>query len=172
LTAERAALEDARAAVRADLARAQAARAELADHEPVVAEPVAERLPEPALPALDRVLAGLSGTRLCFGDPIEAAGRTLVPVARVRGAGGIGRRGPGAPGGGGRFDARPIGVLEIDEDGTRFERLPGSDAGVRARAAAAVAAAALLTGGATAVRALRRRRPAPRRPSLPRSLRR
>jgi hypothetical protein len=134
--------------------------------------PTAERAPEPALPALDRVLAGLSGTRLCFGEPIEAAGRTLVPVARVRGAGGIGRRGPGTPGGGGRFDARPVGVLDIGADGTRFERLPGVDDAARAGAAAALATAALLAGGATALRALRRRRPGRRRPSLRRSLRR
>ncbi|HSD77562.1 MAG TPA: hypothetical protein VLA98_09160 [Solirubrobacteraceae bacterium] len=126
---------------------------------------------EPPLPALDRIIAGLSGARLCFGEPFEAAGRTLVPVARVRGAGGVGRRGQGGTPGGGRFDARPVGMLEIGPGGTRFERLPDPDAGARAGAAAA-AAVAMLAGAATALGSLRRRRRGPRRPSLPRSTRR
>jgi hypothetical protein len=170
LAAERAALQDARRAVRDDLGRVEALRAELAAHEQVDAEPVAAPqavtpagpAEQPAAPALDRVLAGLAGARLCFGQPIDTAGRTVVPVARVRGAGGFGRRGGGAPGGGGRFDARPVGVVEIGEDGTRFVRLPDPDARARAGATAAFAAALLAAAAATAFGALRRRRGAAR----------
>jgi hypothetical protein len=119
---------------------------------------------QPSVPALDRVLAGLAGARLCFGQPIDAAGRTVVPVARVRGAGGFGRRGAGAPGGGGRFDARPVAVVEISEDGARFVRLPDPDARARAAATAALAAALLAGAAGTAFGVLRRRRGAVRLP--------
>jgi uncharacterized spore protein YtfJ len=111
---------------------------------------------QPSVPALDRVLAGLAGARLCFGQPIDAAGRTVVPVARVRGA--------GAPGGGGRFDARPVAVVEISEDGARFVRLPDPDARARAAATAALAAALLAGAAGTAFGVLRRRRGAVRLP--------
>lgn len=82
-----------------------------------------------------------------FGDPVETDGRTLVPVARVSyGFGGGFGRGPsgdetrdetawepGEPsgmeaesgeggGGGGGVSARPVGVLEVSADGTRFVR--------------------------------------------------
>ena len=71
-----------------------------------------------------------------FGEPIEAHGRTIVPVARVSyrlGAGG-GEGGempadPSAPkkggrggGGGGIVQAVPVGVLEVTEAGARFVR--------------------------------------------------
>ena len=66
-----------------------------------------------------------------FGDPIEAQGKTLIPVARVSyrlGAGG-GRRddntdakaGDGG-GGGGVVHAVPAGVVEVTQAGARFVR--------------------------------------------------
>lgn len=66
-----------------------------------------------------------------FGDPIELQGRTLVPVARVAYGFGAGR-GHGKSddakkpadaedgGGGGGASAKPIGVLEVTDEGTRF----------------------------------------------------
>jgi hypothetical protein len=110
-----------------------------------------------AVPLADRLLAGLAGARLCFGEPLEAEGRTVLPVARVRAAGGLG--GPRAAlraGGGGRLDARPVGVLEVGAGGVRFTRLPTSPA--LQAAGAGAAAAAVLTGAATALRLLGRGR--------------
>lgn len=74
--------------------------------------------------------------RLVFGEPIEAAGKTVVPVARVAFGFGGGaspaprRRAQGegegtedeAAGGGGGVFATPVGVVEIDQEGTRFVR--------------------------------------------------
>jgi hypothetical protein len=47
-----------------------------------------------------KLLAAARGARLCYGDPVQVEGRTVIPVARVRAAGGLGERG-----GGGRLDA-------------------------------------------------------------------
>ena len=80
-----------------------------------------------------------ASVRSVYGDPIEAAGKTIVPVARVAygfGGGGFGRGGDepgeGSPGeegatgqGGGvgaGVSARPIGVVEIDGGETRLLR--------------------------------------------------
>ena len=181
LAAERTALEAARQAVREDLERRQALSDELAGHEAVTAEPVFPEAglspvagTEPgsgvqasatgagpagldAVPLADRVLAGVAGARLCFGEPLEAQGRTVVPVARVRAAGGLGTPRAGRrAGGGGRLDARPVGVLEVGPDGVRFTRVPTSPAFQAAGAGAA--AAAVLTGAATALRLLGRGR--------------
>lgn len=85
-----------------------------------------------------------------YGDPITIDGKTVVPVARIAygfgggfgvggsetgtdGAGGEGEsagegggrgqgQGQGQGGGGGGVSARPVGALEITEDGTRFVR--------------------------------------------------
>jgi uncharacterized spore protein YtfJ len=124
--------------------------------------------PEKALPPAQRALARLTGARLCFGRPVEAKGRTVIPVASVRTAGGWGfgneRDGRGAGGGGGgALDARPVGFIEIGPDGTRFQ--PIDDGRVALRAIAAGSLALLVTG-----RVLMRRRRATleRAPSRPR----
>lgn len=71
-----------------------------------------------------------------FGEPIEAHGKTIIPVARLSyrlGAGGgeggetppdesKPKRGGGGGGGGGIVQATPVGVLEITEAGARFVR--------------------------------------------------
>ncbi len=68
-----------------------------------------------------------------FGEPIEAHGRTIIPVARVQyglGAGGGGGKKSDAPdaasgsgsGGGGGVNVTPIGVLEVTDAGTRLIR--------------------------------------------------
>jgi uncharacterized spore protein YtfJ len=62
-----------------------------------------------------------------FGDPVEAHGRTVIPVARVAygfgGGSGRGSRdghnGEGGGGGGGVL-AMPVGAIEITSSGTRF----------------------------------------------------
>jgi hypothetical protein len=110
-----------------------------------------------AVPLADRLLAGVAGARLCFGEPLEAQGRTVLPVARVRAAGGLGAPRAGRrAGGGGRLDARPVGVLEVGPDGVHFTRLPTSPA--LQAAGAGAAAAVVLTGAATALRLLGRAR--------------
>src|SRR5208283_1588667 len=66
-----------------------------------------------------------------FGDPIEAHGRTIITVARVKyglGAGGGGENksqsedAVGGAGSGGGISVNPLGVLEITDAGTRFIR--------------------------------------------------
>ncbi len=100
--------------------------------------------PEKALPPAQRALARLTGARLCFGRPVEAMGRTVIPVASVRTAGGWGfgnvpnGRGSGG-GGGGALDARPVGFIEIGPDGTRFERIDDGRVALQAIAAGSLA---------------------------------
>jgi uncharacterized spore protein YtfJ len=68
-----------------------------------------------------------------FGEPVEAHGKTIIPVARISyrlGGGGGGERGAessearGSSGGGvgGVVQAVPAGVVEITETGARFVR--------------------------------------------------
>lgn len=66
-----------------------------------------------------------------FGEPIEAHGKTIIPVARVKyglGAGGGGENKSGSDdavggsGGGGGVKVSPVGVLEVSDTGTRFIR--------------------------------------------------
>jgi hypothetical protein len=112
--------------------------------------------------ATRKLLAAARGARLCYGEPVHVDGRTVIPVARVRAAGGMGQRG-----GGGRLDAVPVGFIEVSEAGARFEAIGQHDSGVRALAAGGAALTAVLA--AAALRRPRRglARP-PRRRSLPR----
>src|SRR5271157_3583895 len=66
-----------------------------------------------------------------FGEPIEAHGKTIIPVARVSyrlgAGGGRGEKGSGTSEaksgvGGGVVQAVPAGVVEITEVGARFVR--------------------------------------------------
>ncbi len=120
--------------------------------------------PAKVLPPVTRMLARLTGARLCFGRPVEAAGRTVIPVASIRTAGGGGfgvdpaaadRSGGG---GGGALDARPVGFIEIGPDGTRFQRI--DDGRMALRAIAAGSLAVLVAGRVLA----RRRRTGLERP--------
>jgi uncharacterized spore protein YtfJ len=70
-----------------------------------------------------------AGVEAVFGNPIQHAGLTVVPVARVRwgfgGGGGSTDAAESAPaasgsGGGGGVAADPIGYLEIGPDGAAF----------------------------------------------------
>ncbi len=77
-----------------------------------------------------------TGARLCYGEPVKANGRTVIPVASVEAAGGGGwgkteaaqdaadSKGNGTGGGlGGWVSAAPVGFIEIGPDGTRFRRI-------------------------------------------------
>jgi uncharacterized spore protein YtfJ len=60
--------------------------------------------------------------RTVYGDPIEARGVTVIPVAQTYfgfGAGGGGGRGGGSGGGGGGV-VRPIGFIEVTAAGARW----------------------------------------------------
>ena len=80
-----------------------------------ILEPIAEKLQ--------------SGTnvRAVYGDPVEAHGKTIIPVAKVAYGfgGGFGMKKDGDPdkeegGAGCGAAARPIGVIEVSEEGTRY----------------------------------------------------
>ena len=105
---------------------------------------MARQVPVDRTLATRKLLAAARGARLCYGDAVHVEGRTVIPVARVRAAGGMGQRG-----GGGRLDAVPVGFIEVSEAGARFEPIGGPGLlprGLAAGGAAltAVAAAALL----------------------------
>ncbi len=85
------------------------------------------------LQTLSERLAATANVRQVFGEPVQANGRTIIPVARIHyrlgaGAGSgetkddsqSGSRSGGGGGGGGLVIARPIGALEITDAGTRF----------------------------------------------------
>ena len=110
----------------------------------------------PAVPALRRAVARMSGARLVYGKPVKAGKRTVVPVASVRaaGGGGYGKQGDEG-GGGGVMTAQPVGYIEVSSEGTRFRRIvTGADVG---RALTGLAAL-----GAVALAARRDVRPSPR----------
>jgi uncharacterized spore protein YtfJ len=121
-------------------------------------KPVKAPVPEPAPPAgralgvmpVAGLVERLTGSRLCYGEPIRDAGRTVIPVARVRAVGGLGLgRGPvdqgGGGGGGGTLDALPLGYIEIGPEGTRFQRIEDPEAATRALRTVTAAAVTLAT---------------------------
>jgi hypothetical protein len=107
-----------------------------------------------------KLLAAARGARLCYGEPVHVEGRTVIPVARVRAAGGMGRKG-----GGGRLDAVPVGFIEVSQAGARFEAIGSSGPGARGLVAGGAALTAL-----AAAAVLRRPRRGLGRPPLRRSL--
>jgi hypothetical protein len=112
------------------------------------------------------VLAGLGGARLCYGKPIEARGRTVVPVASVRARGGFGEGADGAGGGGGLVNASPIGFIDVGPEGARFEPIRDPERTMR-MLQSALATAGAVGASLAGVRALRRVKrsalPSPRR---------
>jgi uncharacterized spore protein YtfJ len=117
-----------------------------------------------------RVVDRASGARLCYGEPVVAGDRTVVPVSRVAVAGGYGfGRGGGSAeessegtghGGGGWLEARPVGFVEIGPDGARYQAIPDPDQ--LGRTLKAAAAALVTVSGALAL-GRGRRRPRPPR---------
>ena len=78
-------------------------------------------------------IAGLLGVRASasavFGDPVERAGVTVIPVARVRwgfgGGSGSGKDGEDeGGGGGGGVSAKPVGYIEVRDGSAIFRRIP------------------------------------------------
>jgi len=87
------------------------------------------------LQSISERVATTASVKQVFGEPIERAGRTIIPVARVKygfggGYGGGEQEGAevnrplaaGGGGGGGGVRAKPVGALEITDSGTRFIR--------------------------------------------------
>lgn len=103
-----------------------------------------------------RLLARMSGARLCYGKPVTGGDLTIVPVARVRVAGGFGN-GPAdeGQGGGGAVDATPVGYIEVGPDGARFRAIPDPDRVLKTTRSLAITAAGLL-GAAAALRSFTR----------------
>jgi uncharacterized spore protein YtfJ len=66
-----------------------------------------------------------AAAKTVYRDPISCAGKTVVPVARIRCGfgGGSGKRAAQQQeggGGGGGFVAHPVGFIELSAQGTRF----------------------------------------------------
>jgi uncharacterized spore protein YtfJ len=81
------------------------------------------------LQSLGEKVAGNASVRTVFGEPISAEGKTIVPVASIGygfGAGASSKHKDDRPsdegGGGGGAGARPVGVVEITAQQTRFIR--------------------------------------------------
>ncbi len=80
------------------------------------------------LDSLKQGLASTATVKSVYGDPMNIAGKTIIPVARIGlgfGAGtGVGKRngadGGEGGGGGGGMGAVPVGVLEVTPERTRF----------------------------------------------------
>jgi hypothetical protein len=126
----------------------------------------------PPVPDLRQLVNRFTKARLCYGNPVKAGDRTIVPVASVRamGGGGAGRtadQDSSGGGGGGMLSGRPVGFIEVSSDGARFRRIVTAADIVRGIAAVGGAAAALAVAGDRLRRPGRR----PRRSPL-RSLRR
>ncbi len=100
------------------------------------------------------LLDRLSGARLCYGEPVTGGDLTIVPVARVRVAGGFGGDSDEG-GGGGAVQATPVGYIEVGGDGARFRTIDDPDRTLRIVQTVAVTAAAAL-GAAAALRNLTR----------------
>ena len=75
-------------------------------------------------------LEGTANVHTVYGEPISAEGKTIIPVAKVRYGfgGGFGEGGEGESdnggssggGGGGGAEVRPIGIIEITAEETRY----------------------------------------------------
>ena len=107
--------------------------AELATSEPPVAPGEGGEVIAPGVhQVIRRFMEGVRDTftvRTVYGDPLEARGVTVIPVAQTYfgfGAGGGSGRGPakaaggGGSGGGGGGVVRPIGFIEITAKGARW----------------------------------------------------
>ena len=76
---------------------------------------------------LDGALAK-GDVRRVYGEPVERNGRTIIPVAHIGSGFGFGAGSGGEPGkegegggGGGKVNGKPIGYIEITNDGSHFK---------------------------------------------------
>jgi uncharacterized spore protein YtfJ len=119
-----------------------------------------------------RLIDAVASARLCYGEPVREGERTVIPVSRVRVAGGWGfgrsdqAKGAAQPGsgggGGGSLDAHPAGFIELGPEGARFHEIPDPERAQRLVKAGAAALTTVLAGiaGVRGMRGLARRRPA------------
>jgi len=89
--------------------------------------------------AMQEKLTSSGSVKNVYGEAIQSGGKTVIPVARIGygfggGTGGRAEESRGGSGAGGGVGARPAGVFEISEAGTRF--IP-ADAGRQLAIAAA-----------------------------------
>jgi uncharacterized spore protein YtfJ len=126
----------------------------------------------PRIGSLRKALAELKGARLCYGEPVEAGGRTVIPVASVSATGGMGWGGGGqgndqgeGGGGGGHLEAHPLGFIEVGPEGTRFVAVRDPERLARTLRTSLTAVGALATTVVGLRTALREGRalPSPRR---------
>jgi len=94
-------------------------------------------------------LGSRAGVGAVFGEPIRSADRTVVPVARVRWAGGVGggaseKEGASGSGGGGGVAIDPIGYLEITPEAAEFRPINDPYPSPGLLLSAAIAAAIVL----------------------------
>ncbi len=83
-------------------------------------------------PITEKLQSG-TNVRAVFGDPVDAHGKTIIPVAKIACGfgGGFGGKKDGEPdkqeaGGGGGIAAKPMGVIEVSEEGTRYIPIGGA----------------------------------------------
>ena len=94
--------------------------------------------------------------RTVYGEPVEAAGKTIIPVSKVRYAFGSGPAKVGedgdveaVAGGGGAVQAEPIGVFEVTDAGAHFVPVEDSKAVVGALAVGFLAGVLIGVWGAS-----------------------
>jgi uncharacterized spore protein YtfJ len=120
---------------------------------------------------LRRLIDAVATSRLCYGEPVREGERTIIPVSRVRVAGGWGFGNSGGQdkagaqsggGGGGSIEGLPVGFIEVGSDGARFHEIPDPERTQRLVRAGAAAVGTVLTAvaGARRLGLGRRRRPA------------
>jgi uncharacterized spore protein YtfJ len=78
---------------------------------------------------------GSADARMIYGSPIERAGMTVIPVARIRYGfgGGMGRKRSGGDegtGAGGGVNVTPIGFIEMRDGKATFRRIRTSSPGL------------------------------------------
>jgi hypothetical protein len=115
----------------------------------------------PVTAAAREIVSRIAGSTLCYGEPVRAGERAVIPAARVRARGGMGFGGnpdEGGGGGGGIVNAAPAGFIEVGPEGARYQAVPQRRAATFAAAGAALAAGA--AAGIVGAVAARRRPPA------------
>lgn len=61
-----------------------------------------------------------AGVKTVYGDPVTVNGKTVIPVAKVAFGFGEGKKADEGEGAGGGISAKPVGVVEISGQDTRF----------------------------------------------------
>lgn len=90
-----------------------------------------------------------ASTRAVFGDPIEAGDRKVIPVAKVRWAGGGGGGGDTSGEGSGlgmALKGDPVGYIEVSPEGTQWHGVPDMSIPIKATIVVAVAAVLIMRG--------------------------